>query len=93
MTQPNPYTPTPANPQDIYSNSLNDLERMLAAIALQLARLTTAVEKLTTRPPECAHGTRVHVTGDKDGKPWAMWACPLPQDRRDERCAPIWIDT
>ena len=81
---------TAGNPNEIYGNPANDdTTRMLAAVALQLARLTTAVEKLADKPPECAHGPRVKKTGSNDRGDWSGWFCPLGQDRADERCSPV----
>lgn len=43
-------------------------------------------------PPTCPHGAMVHKTGERDGKPWQGYFCPLPQDRKDERCPPQFVD-
>ena len=40
----------------------------------------------------CQHGPMVHKTGTSKstGKSWAAWMCPLPRERRDEQCDPVW---
>lgn len=39
--------------------------------------------------PTCMHGARKYITGTKNGKTWAMWACPTPKDAPD-KCSPQW---
>lgn len=42
-----------------------------------------------TGGPTCIHGARKYITGEKNGKKWAMWACPTPKDAPD-KCSPQW---
>lgn len=41
--------------------------------------------------PSCAHGKRVHRTGEKDGRKWSAWFCPKPRTAADN-CGAIWGD-
>lgn len=40
--------------------------------------------------PTCPHGTKVYRSGTKNGRPWAMWACPTPKDTPGQ-CPPEWV--
>lgn len=38
----------------------------------------------------CAHGVRVHRSGEKNGKKWEAWFCP--EKNRNAQCDPDWGD-
>ena len=39
---------------------------MLAAIAIQLSHIASALETANAKPPECTHGQRAHKTGTNE---------------------------
>ena len=42
---------------------------------------------------QCTHGEMKLRTGEKNGKKWSGYFCPLPQERKDEQCPPQWNKT
>lgn len=56
---------------------------------------TTQTQSLPTTQvqgasPTCIHGARIYRSGisKKNGKPYAFWACPTPQNTADQ-CKPV----
>ena len=43
----------------------------------------------TQTGPTCQHGARKYISGNKNGKPWAMYACPTQKGAPDQ-CPPVW---
>jgi hypothetical protein len=41
--------------------------------------------------PTCPHGVRKYMSGNKNGKAWALWQCPEPD--RNAQCKPEWVST
>lgn len=41
--------------------------------------------------PQCKHGDMNLKEGNKGGKPYRGWLCPLPYRQKAEQCAPIWM--